>query len=113
MRNSNVQRLQLVPAALLSLGLGATLCACQTFKTYQRCGIAGCAGDSDITAAVESQFSRYAPLLNVHVQTLDKVVYLTGQVDTDVERFLAVSVAGNVHGVSDVFDSIGVNNVGR
>lgn len=89
------------------------LCGCETYKTYRKCGLAGCAGDADITASVESRFSRYAPLVSVRVQTLDKVVYLTGQVDTDVERFLAVSVAGNVQGVSDVVDSIGVNNIGR
>ena len=113
MRNSNMQRSHLVPAALLGLCLAATLCACQTYKTYKKCGFAGCPGDADITASVESQFGRYAPLIGVRVQTLGKVVYLTGQVDTDVERFLAVSVAENVRGVSDVVDSIGVNNVGR
>ena len=99
-----------LPAALLSLCLGATLCACQT---YRKCGWSGCPGDTDITATVESQLNRYPPLISVHVQTLDKVVYLTGQVDTDVERFLAVSVAASVQGVSDVVDSIGVSNIAR
>lgn len=108
-----MQRLDFLPATLLSLCLGAMLCACQTYNTYKKCGLAGCAGDADITAMVRSQFDRHTSLNAVRVQTLDKVVYLTGQVDTDVERFLAVSVAGNVHGVSDVVDSIGVNNVGR
>ena len=104
-----MQRLALLPAVLLSLCAGA-LCACQT---YRKCGLAGCAGDADITATVESQLGRYTSLYTVHVQTLDKVVYLTGQVDTDVERFWAVSVAGNVHGVSDVVDSMSVRNIGR
>jgi osmotically-inducible protein OsmY len=108
-----MQRLNLLPATLLSLCLGATLCACQTYQTYRKCGLAGCAGDADVTAVVESQFDGYASLNTVRVQTLDKVVYLTGQVDTDVERFLAVSVAGDVQGVADVVDSISVNNRGR
>ena len=99
-----------LPAVLVSLCLGATLSACQT---YTKCGLTGCAGDADIKAAVESQLGRYAPLYTIRVQTLDKVVYLRGQVDTDVERFLAVSVARNVQGVSDVVDSISVNNIGR
>jgi osmotically-inducible protein OsmY len=110
MRGPNMQRPDLLPAALLSLCLGTALCACQTYK---KCGLTGCTGDTDINAMVASQFDRYAPLYAVRVQTLDKVVYLTGQVDTDVERFLAVSVAGNVDGVSDVVDSISVNNIGR
>jgi osmotically-inducible protein OsmY len=105
-----MKRSDLLPAALLSLCAAVPLCACQTYK---KCGLAGCAGDADITARVESQLDRYAPLYTIRVQTLDKVVYLRGQVDTDVERFLAVSVAGNVQGVSDVVDSISVNNFGR
>jgi hypothetical protein len=49
----------------------------------------------------------------VRIQTLNRVVYLTGLVDTDVERLLAVSVAGDVQGVTRVVDSISVNNVPR
>ena len=105
-----MQRPNLLPAVLLSLCVGVTLGGCQTYK---KCGFAGCAGDADISAMVMSQLGHYAPLYTIRVQTLDKVVYLRGQVDTDVERLLAVSVAGNVRGVSDVVDSISVNNIGR
>lgn len=105
-----MRRSDLLPVALLSLCVGTALSACQTYK---KCGLAGCAGDADITATVESQLGHYAPLYTIRVQTLDKVVYLRGVVDTDVERFQAVSVAAGVHGVSDVVDSISVNNIGR
>jgi osmotically-inducible protein OsmY len=42
------------------------------------------------------------------VQTLDHVVYLTGLVDTDLERQIAESVALEADGVSKVVNSIGL-----
>jgi len=47
----------------------------------------------------------------IDVQTLDRVVYLYGLVDTDLERQLAESVARTAPGVVRVVDSIGLNNV--
>jgi osmotically-inducible protein OsmY len=107
------------PALLVFLsGLGfsaSTLSGCATVATFNKCGLTGCPGDAAITADVTAQFARYAPLTanSVRIQTLDHVVYLTGLVDTDVERLLAVSVASDVSGVARVVDSISVNNVGR
>ena len=105
-----------LPEPLLSVTLPAllvaTLCGC---VAYRECGFSGCPGDATITANVEGRFARYPPLSanSVRIQTLNGVVYLTGQVDTDVERLLAVSVASDVTDVSRVVDSISVNNVGR
>jgi osmotically-inducible protein OsmY len=95
-----------------TLFLFSTLGGCANFK---KCGLAGCAADNAITADVTAQFARYPSLTanSVRIQTLDQVVYLTGLVDTDVERLLAVSVAGDVPGVARVVDSISVNNVSR
>ncbi len=92
--------------------LMSALSGCATFN---ECGFSGCPGDAAITAAVAGQFGRYAALTanSVRIQTLNKVVYLTGVVDTDVERSLAVSLAGDVTGVARVVDSISINNVSR
>lgn len=94
------------------LVLLSTLSGCATLN---ECGFSGCPADAAISAAVAAQFDRYAPLTanSVRIQTLHNVVYLTGVVDTDVERSLADSVAGGVPGVARVVDSISINNVGR
>jgi hypothetical protein len=97
----------------LCLLLSGMLCGC---AAYRKCGFSGCAGDAAITANVKAQFARYPALTaanSVRIQTLNKVVYLTGQVDTDVERLLAVSLAGDVEGVTEVVDSISVDNLSR
>jgi osmotically-inducible protein OsmY len=90
-----------------------TLPAC---AVYRKCGFAGCAGDAQITANVQAQFRRH-PVLEppnlLHVQTLDHVVYLTGQVDTELERSLAESVARDVVGVTRVVNSINFSYEGR
>jgi len=49
----------------------------------------------------------------LHVQTLDHVVYLTGQVDTELERSMAESLALNVAGVKRVVNSINFSYEGR
>jgi osmotically-inducible protein OsmY len=97
---------------LVAILLG-TLPGC---AAYRKCGFAGCAGDAQITAAVQAQFRRH-PVLEppnlLHVQTVDHVVYLTGQVDTELERSLAESVARDVVGVTRVVNSINFSYEGR
>jgi hypothetical protein len=93
--------------------LAASLCGC---AAYRKCGFSGCPGDSKITAEVSSLFNQY-PVLEppnvLSVQTLDRVVYLTGQVNTDTERDLANAVALRVAGVRRVINSINVSYQGR
>jgi osmotically-inducible protein OsmY len=88
--------------AILALSLSA--CA-----AYHKCGFRGCPGDAAITADVEAQI-RLHPALeapnSIHVQTLDHTVYLTGQVDTELQRSLAESLARAVKGVTRVANSI-------
>jgi osmotically-inducible protein OsmY len=45
----------------------------------------------------------------LEVQTLNHVVYLTGLVDTDLERQMAESVALEAKGVAKVVNSIGLS----
>jgi|SRR5450759_590256 osmotically-inducible protein OsmY len=83
---------------------------------YRKCGFAGCPGDSKITAEVRTLFDQHPALEPpnlVQVQTLDHVVYLTGQVNTELERSMAESVALEVAGVTRVVNSISLSYAGR
>ncbi len=88
-------------------GCGA-VCGC---ATIERCGFRGCAGDADITAQVQILFSQH-PVLEapneLHIQTLNRVVYLTGIVNTPSEQQLATLVAREAPGVNRVVNSIGL-----
>jgi osmotically-inducible protein OsmY len=93
--------------------LSGSLCAC---RIYEKCGISGCPGDAKITADVEALFHQYPELEPpnlVYVQTLDHVVYLTGQVDTQTQRVTANSIALRVPGVKRVVNSINLSYQGR
>jgi osmotically-inducible protein OsmY len=96
----------------LALVLTAALPGC---AVYSKCGLRGCPGDDTLTAEVRAQLDQYPALLapnTVRVQALDRVVYLYGQVDTDLERQLAESVAVNAASGARVVNSIAVSNVG-
>jgi osmotically-inducible protein OsmY len=98
--------------ASLALTMMAALSACTTYEAYRKCGFGGCPGDAAITAEVRARFGRH-PVLQppniLSVQTLDHVVYLTGLVDTDLERQIAESVALEAPGVKRVVNSIGIS----
>ncbi len=49
----------------------------------------------------------------IYVQTLDRVVYLTGQVNTETELELAQSLALHVPGVTRVVNSINMGYQGH
>ncbi len=93
--------------------LVAVLSGC---AAYRKCGLSGCPGDSRITAEVTELFHEYPELEPpnlIYVQTLDRVVYLTGQVNTEPERALAKSVALRATGVRRVVNSINLGYQGR
>jgi osmotically-inducible protein OsmY len=100
-------------AAVAAVILAGNLCAC---AVYRKCGFSGCPDDARISADVRALFKQYpelAPPNLVYVQTLDRVVYLTGQVNTDPECALARSVAIQVAGVTRVVNSINTGYQGR
>jgi osmotically-inducible protein OsmY len=79
---------------------------------FDKCGFGGCPGDAKITADVQWLFEQHPALEPpnlLSVQTLDRVVYLNGLVDTDLERQLAESVAHEAPGVAKVVNSIGIS----
>jgi osmotically-inducible protein OsmY len=97
----------------LAVILAAALPGC---AVYSKCGFHGCPGDAKITADVRTLIATYPALEapnSVRVQTMDRVVYLNGQVDTELERSTAESAARSVAGVTRVVNSISLSNPGR
>jgi osmotically-inducible protein OsmY len=82
--------------------------------------LAGCAdfrpsspADANITADVQARLNQMpdlGPPGSVRVQTLDRVVYLNGQVGVGLEKRSAESVAFEAPGVLQVVDSIAVSH---
>lgn len=96
-------------ALALAIALSGAVSAC---AVRAGCGPAGCPADAAITADVLARFHQYPALEPpnlIHVRTVDHVVYLSGQVDTGVERSMAESVAGAVAGVKRVVNSINLS----
>ena len=92
------------------------LCGCAAYHAYRKCGTAGCAGDAQITAEVRSLLSQYPELdapNRVYVQTLDRVVYLSGELTTELQRDTAEAVARRVTGERGVVDTISLEYAGR
>ena len=96
-------------AWVLTLVLTAALPGC---AAYGKCGLWGCPGDAEITAQVRALFEQHPALEPpnlLDIQTRDRVVYLSGVVDTDLERQMAESVAHEAKGVAKVVNSIGLS----
>ena len=96
-------------AMTFALVLMGMLAGC---AAYHKCGFGGCPGDARITEEVQALFGEHPALeppnlLQVH--TVDRVVYLTGVVDTDLERQMAESIARRAAGVARVVNSIGLS----
>jgi hypothetical protein len=89
------------------LFLTDVLSGCTLFSAYEKCGFSGCPGDAKITADVVLQLNR-CPFIEpnaVSVQTLDHVVYLSGEVRSSLEIGTAESIAVQVPGVRQVVNS--------
>lgn len=99
----------------LLLAAAAMLSGCAAFDTWRKCG-AGCPGDAELTAAVRARLDQHTELLapnQVYVSTLDRVVYLSGEVATDLQRATAEAVARETPGVPRVVDLISLEYNGR
>ena len=95
----------------LMLLLGA-LAGCATTP----CTSESCKADAKITEAVRAKLKEHSELggpNTVYVQTRDGIVYLTGQVVTDLQRETAENVANTVPGVQRVVNSIALSFGGR
>lgn len=101
------------PLRLWVIVAASSLSAC---ATLEKCGLEGCAEDRQITTAVQRVIHSYPALQGVNtvrVQTLNHVVYLYGQVDTELELWTAQQAALSVKGVDRVVNSIAFQFQGR
>ncbi len=108
MRNGNPLVLTFI------LLIAAALAGC--VASSSQCVSAECQGDAKVTAAVQGRLKEHrelGPPNTVYVQTRDGVVYLTGQVATDLQRETAETVAEQVPGVVRVVNSIALTFGGR
>jgi hypothetical protein len=88
---------------------------CAALGTLYKCG-EGCPGDAQISSAVRARLDQHRELLapnQVYVSTLDRTVYLSGQVATDLQRDIAERVARTTPGVPRVVDLISLEYTGR
>jgi osmotically-inducible protein OsmY len=100
--------------AIASLAL-VSMSGCATYDAYRHCG-RGCPPDAQIDTRVRAQLALYPALSapnQVYVQSLDRVVYLSGQVGTELQRSTAESAAAGVAGVRLVVDNISIGYQGR
>jgi osmotically-inducible protein OsmY len=108
MRNSHP--LLLVLTLLLAMPLAGCV------SSASQCTSAECQADAKITAGVHEKLKEHrelGPPNLVYVQTRRGVVYLTGQVATDLQRETAETIAGQVPGVVNVVNSIALSYSGR
>jgi osmotically-inducible protein OsmY len=105
----------LPPLRCLPLVVVLALGACALPATYRKCGFAGCPGDAEINAQVRTLLFAQPELASAElgVQTLDRVVYLRGLVDTDLERLRVVARVRAMPAVREVVDGIAVRNFVR
>ena len=102
---------RLLPLCVLLLCGG-----CSVYRDLRDCGWQGCPGDAQVSAEVQQLLNQHVELLapnHVYVQTLKHVVYLTGQVATDLQRQIAQSVALQAKGVHRVVNNIALPYEGR
>ena len=98
----------------LLVGLASVMSGCAA--VHQCAGSAECNADERLTRAVLSQLAQYPELLppnQVYVETRKGVVYLTGQVATDLQRANAEAAARQTAGVHKVIDNIALGYHGR
>jgi osmotically-inducible protein OsmY len=98
-------------AMLLSMAV-VTVSSCVAHP----CQRDSCQADREITRSVNRLLLNYPSLQapnTVRVETVNRVVYLYGQVDNEVERSTAQQAAQSVPGVARVVNSISFAYEGR
>jgi osmotically-inducible protein OsmY len=93
-------------ALIVALILTAGLSGCATFE---KCSPENCATDAKIKADVSALFAEHGDLggaTDLHIQTINGVVYLSGTVDTEFNVRNAEALARSVADVKDVVNRI-------
>jgi hypothetical protein len=96
-------------AGIALLIASAAMSGCVNFPT---CNDSRCQDDAAISAEVRRLLGEHPALMpsSFDVHTWNRVVYLYGIVDTDMERRDAEDVARSARGVERVVDLMGVTN---
>jgi osmotically-inducible protein OsmY len=100
----------------LLIGLAYLSSGCATYDAYRQCGLHGCPADAPLAAGVRSaivQHPALGPPNQVYVTSINGVVYLSGQVATELQRSIAECVATQAQGVHRVVDTISITYEGR
>jgi osmotically-inducible protein OsmY len=102
------------PSRFVALSLlAACLSGCVGFG---KCDPENCTGDAKITADVRALVKEHRELgapAAFRIQTINGRVYLSGLVDTDLERRNFEAMVLQLPNVKDVVNSLDVRNVGR
>ena len=105
-----MRRLQPLYAFAAILILPGLLPGC---AVERKCGLDGCPGDAKITQNVQALINQHddlGPPNIIQVQTLDHVVYLSGEVSASEFSAVAESAAHGAPGVVRVVNSIAVTH---
>jgi osmotically-inducible protein OsmY len=109
MRNGN-------PVVLAAMLLCSCTLALHGCVSSPQCASEECKNDAKLTADIQAKLKEHRELggpNSVYVQTREGVVYLTGQVATDLQRDTAEKIAAGVPGVVRVVNSIALTFGGR
>ena len=109
---SKPKNLRRIRASMFTLVLAGAVSGCAAYHEYEKCGPDGCPDDAKITAEVKQALARHPDLEGtdmVYVQTVNHVVYLTGIVDSGLQREAAESIAHKASGVTAVVDNISIS----
>ena len=93
-------------AAALPAALLGSLVGCATDRA---CAADACVSDASISSQVIAAMNQHPELEapnSVRVQTADRIVYLHGHVDTEMQRDVAEDIARQVPNVRQVVDSL-------
>lgn len=107
---------RLVAGGAALLGLAYLLNGCTTYQAYRKCGLHGCPGDAPLAADVRSAIAEHpslGPPNQVYVTSINGVVYLSGEVATELQRSIAECAATQAQGVRRVVDTISITYEGR
>jgi osmotically-inducible protein OsmY len=85
-------------------------------ESFGKCTSEACVADAKITADVRALLDGHSELGSpgsIRVQTIKGVVYLNGEVDTDLERRDAETIAYQAADVKEVVNSVAVRGNSR
>jgi osmotically-inducible protein OsmY len=106
------RRSKAIAAAIGALSVTAAVSGYAQDGANEQCGSGSCSSDASITSNVQSMLAQHRELQGpdqLYVKTLNRVVYLSGTVESGLHRDIAASVARETPGVTRVVENIGID----